>query len=273
MTVVLALYVAATSVGHLFLLSNDYSKLPEKSPSVEPSQARPESPLFLTALARSPASIGVAVFGVLISLGLMSLGGYHATLLSNGLTTSEDIKGRYKQKNPFYQGSFYAQAKYTLCGPLYPSAFDKYHRYDYFEGFNANNNVDMSQYPYEDDGRSSEFEEDLPNTFIDPFVPGSFTLRKVENHEVDSDEEGENFDSVDAFAQAQANYAQSSMDKSKQRSVKNRGTGKLPGSSNRDTRLSEDEEENTQVHHHSLDMDDTGPLENEKDALLGADRV
>lgn len=106
MTVFLALFVGVTSIAHLIFLSNGYSKMPTTSPSIEPSQARPTGSLFLHAITQAPISLGVGVAALMLILAVSSLGCYHASLLATGVTTSEDIKGRYKGFNPFYQVRF-----------------------------------------------------------------------------------------------------------------------------------------------------------------------
>ena len=103
MTVFLALFVGITSISHLIFLSHDYSKLPVATPAVEPSQARPEGSTFIYAITKAPVSLGVGIAALMLILAVASLGCYHASLLASGLTTSEDIKGRYKGSNPFYQ--------------------------------------------------------------------------------------------------------------------------------------------------------------------------
>lgn len=106
MTVFLALFVGVTSIAHLLYLSNGYAKLPPpNSPGVTPAQARPTGSLFLHAITQAPMSIGVGVTALMLILAVSSLGCYHASLLATGVTTSEDIKGRYKGagNNPFYQ--------------------------------------------------------------------------------------------------------------------------------------------------------------------------
>lgn len=78
--------------------------MPVSSPAVEPSQARPSGSLFVYAITKAPVSLGVGVTALMLILAVSSLGCYHASLLASGLTTSEDIKGRYKGGvNPFYQ--------------------------------------------------------------------------------------------------------------------------------------------------------------------------
>jgi hypothetical protein len=193
MTVLLGLFVAGMSVMHIVMVAKDIEKMPSASPAVSPNQARPNGSAVLLAFSKAPASLGIAIITIFIIFGVLSLGCYHASLMMSGLTTSEDIKGRYRLRNPFYQGSISKQILYSLCGPIYPSAFDKNHRHDYFADFEASS-VNMKDYPYEDDGQASL----SPNHHIDPFVPGSFSLKRTENHNPnhDSDDESES----DSFA-------------------------------------------------------------------------
>lgn len=135
---------------------------------------------------------------------------------------------------------------------MYPSAFDPYHRYDYFEGY-ENEGGDLQDYPFEDDGRSDECDH-LPNNHINPFIPGSFALRRIESHEEDSDEDSGS--EADAYAQSQAHLAAT-------RSGRRVGTSGVVGVPQRvggrppRTPIYEEEE---------ID-------ENEDQALLGAERV
>jgi len=186
MTIFLGLFIAATSILHLYFVSVDISKLPAPSPSVSPAQARPNGAPFLNAIAKAPISLAVAIVAFVLIMGVVSLGFYHASLMTTGVTTSEDIKSRFKGGNPFFRGNFFKQCYFTLCGPTYPSAFDEYHRYDYFEHFEAHN-VNLKDYPYVDDGQHAQ----VPNTYVNPFVPGSYSLRMPENHMRDPDSDDE----------------------------------------------------------------------------------
>lgn len=189
MTVILGLFVGAMSILHLVLVARDIEKMPEAGPGIPPEKARPQGSAVIHAFAKAPLSIAVAFLSIFIIFGVASLGIYHISLMNSGLTTSEDIKGRFRFTNPWYQGSFLKQALFNLCGPQYPSALDKNHRYDYFDGFDAQQ-ANLRDYPYTDDGQVPLF----PNTYIDPFVPGSFSLKRTENHDTENDS-----DSDDAY--------------------------------------------------------------------------
>lgn len=191
MTIFLALFASGTSIGHLVMLTHDLQHQSTPVAPAPPTAPAPVSPPgvksqygFLDALARAPASLAVAIISVVIIMGVVSLGSYHISLLSSGLTTSEDIKGKYdayKKTNAWFQGSFSRQLLFMLCSPHYPSALDKHHRYDFFEDYinepQLSAEVLRNDYPGIDDHRRILF----PNTYVDPFTPGSFNVKKPQN--------------------------------------------------------------------------------------------
>lgn len=135
---------------------------------------------------------------------------------------------------------------------MYPSAFDPYHRYDYFDNYSSQGG-DLKDYPFIDDGRSDECDH-LPNNHINPFISGSFALRRIESHEEDSDEDSGS--DRDAYAQSQAHLAA----KRSGRGVGASGIAGVPERvGGRSTHVALDEEEEVD--------------ENEDQALLGANRV
>ena len=118
----------------------------------------------------------------------------------------------------------------------------------------------MEEYPFVDDGRSSECDHHLPNTHVDPFVPGSFSLKRIENHEVDSDEEEEE-EVRDSYAQSQAHRAATRSGRRRPKKIAGvpkrvGGTGTVDDAEHKN--YMEEEEEFEQ---------------NEHEALLGAERV
>jgi hypothetical protein len=186
MTVILALFVSATSVGHVVMVKNDLQNAPHTPSTESPSGKETREHPFLSAVAKCGVSVGIAAFSLLIILGVVSLGCYHASLMMTGLTTSEDLKSKYRGGSPFFQGSALKQFYFMLCGPIYPSAFSKDHRYDYFEGFD-NESAILTEYPFDSDN----LQIIEPNIHVNPFVPGSYAAQKAEIHEYSDDEEEE----------------------------------------------------------------------------------
>jgi hypothetical protein len=80
---------------------------------------------FIEAISTSPMAIIMCLYSFLVFWSLSGLGGYHLYLVSNGISTNEDIKGNFKEDSdrghrPYDFGCL-VNYRRMFCPPYYPA--------------------------------------------------------------------------------------------------------------------------------------------------------
>lgn len=76
---------------------------------------------FFDAVIDSPVSMILVIYTFFLFWSVGILSGYHSWLVSNGITTNEEMKGLYDEESPYTKGNFFVNIWHVYFVPWWPS--------------------------------------------------------------------------------------------------------------------------------------------------------